>query len=338
MLGLSAPSGVVTISGLSSGADFAVQFAVAHSSIISGAAVFAGQPFSCAIHRFQNSPVTAYSDPSVPFCDACGPGSTLVYDQCKNVLAGRTNHTELVELARSLESVGAIDGLEGVEGMRVWLFRGQLDRTYLPGSMDAVAGFFADLGASVDASGIDTVPSQHAWPTVSSGVQCGETGPIEACGVDGPGLALQSLYNGTLSPPSPSFLPENLSPFPQSAFRGPTPVLTQLADHGMLYVPTGCRGRVHQCDLHVALHGCSVDLYYDQAVRKLSFNSWGEANNIVVLWPRLAPRKDGQATVQQQIGCWDAYGQTSRLYATKQGPQVKAVRAMIDSLIGDAPK
>jgi hypothetical protein len=38
----------ITVGGLSSGAFFAVQYHVAHSATISGAAVFAGGPYYCA--------------------------------------------------------------------------------------------------------------------------------------------------------------------------------------------------------------------------------------------------------------------------------------------------
>jgi hypothetical protein len=54
---------------------------------------------------------------------------------------------------------------------------------------------------------------------------------------------------------------------------------------------------------------------------------------IIVLWPKIQVRTDSLATVQQQQGCWDAYGQSSPLYATKQAPQIIAVKAMIDSLL-----
>ena len=45
------PSGI-SCSGISSGADFAVQFATAFSKHIIGVGVFAGQPYHCAVTRF----------------------------------------------------------------------------------------------------------------------------------------------------------------------------------------------------------------------------------------------------------------------------------------------
>jgi hypothetical protein len=46
-----APAGI-TISGISSGADFVVNLHVAHSSVINGVGVFAGQAYHCAVTRF----------------------------------------------------------------------------------------------------------------------------------------------------------------------------------------------------------------------------------------------------------------------------------------------
>eukprot|EP00729_Bicosta_minor_P028416 gene28416-24868_t len=49
---LSIDPGSISISGLSSGADFVVQLQVAHSALIKGVGVFAGQPYHCAVHHF----------------------------------------------------------------------------------------------------------------------------------------------------------------------------------------------------------------------------------------------------------------------------------------------
>jgi hypothetical protein len=88
------PKGI-SISGLSSGADFAAQFQVAYSSLLVGSGVFAGQPWRCAVTRFtadaqvpicqsqHNDCNTVHPAPSVPFCDGCDNGLTLIYDHCK---------------------------------------------------------------------------------------------------------------------------------------------------------------------------------------------------------------------------------------------------------------
>ena len=49
---LNIDSSGISCSGISSGADFAVQFATAFSKHIVGVGVFAGQPYHCAVTRF----------------------------------------------------------------------------------------------------------------------------------------------------------------------------------------------------------------------------------------------------------------------------------------------
>merc|ERR1711862_440815 len=63
------PAGI-SVSGISSGADFAVQLQVAYSSLFVGAGVFAGQAYHCAVHRFPGEELQDL-DPSVPYCDNC---------------------------------------------------------------------------------------------------------------------------------------------------------------------------------------------------------------------------------------------------------------------------
>jgi hypothetical protein len=86
-----ADGGAVTVSGVSAGAFMAVQFHVAHSATVRGAAAIAGGPYDCA----QGSLWTALTS-----CMDPGPWSPLPQPQ------------RLVELARGLAKTGAIDPLE----------------------------------------------------------------------------------------------------------------------------------------------------------------------------------------------------------------------------------
>ena len=63
----------------------------------------------------------------------------------------------------------------------------------------------------------------------------------------------------------------------------------------------------------------------------MGFQAWGEANDIVILFPRIQPH--GYA-IETQSGCWDAYAQSGPDYAYKSGVQMAAVRAMIGALAG----
>ena len=46
----------ITLSGLSNGADMAIQFHVAHSQLVGGVCAFSGQPYRCAVTRFAGEP------------------------------------------------------------------------------------------------------------------------------------------------------------------------------------------------------------------------------------------------------------------------------------------
>ena len=154
---------------------------------------------------------------------------------------------------------------------------------------------------------------------------------------DGAGAALNHIYGGLPHPPAAVPVPESLRPFDQTPFFGANNTITGLNSTGFIYVPSSCAAAAAAaaatssssssstttttsssddssnesgndtplvCGLHVSLHGCGVNWYYDDQVNHLSFTRWAETNSLVVLFPRMA---DHDATVQEQAGCWDAY-------------------------------
>ena len=77
--------GGVAVAGLGHAGDFAHQFHVAFSASVSGACVFSGQPFNCAVSKFAQDdlvPVTPHT--RVPNCQGCPDGKTLPFDHCKS--------------------------------------------------------------------------------------------------------------------------------------------------------------------------------------------------------------------------------------------------------------
>jgi len=353
---------MISISGLSSGADFAVQFTVAFSSIVRGCGIFAGQPYHCAVTRFADEHTVpqccgilpfclkrtctqSTPAPDVPICEPaaegiphCPAGRTLAYDHCKRT-PWRVNVSQLAAYAMASADAGLIDPVVGLKSIRAYVYRGLFDTAYLPGSLEKVVEFFEGFGASVQFN--HTTPSAHAWPTLNYGPRCGPNrGPIEACGYDGPGAALQMIYGPQpLHPPIAAGLPV---PFDQTPFMSAdnngtakfnetTPRATGFAPSGMVYIPATCRKPNSRCGLHFSLHGCDVDAYYDKAVAHLGFQRWAESNSLVIVWPRL---QNHGGTTETQEGCWDSYGQTGRDYALKSGVQMEAVRRMITAVAG----
>lgn len=99
----------ISISGLSSGADFASQFQVAYSSLLRGSGIFAGQAYRCAVTAFPGESLVPQCcgtqegctnpgctertpSPNVPWCDGCEGGQVVSYDHCKR-------HPDLVNMS-----------------------------------------------------------------------------------------------------------------------------------------------------------------------------------------------------------------------------------------------
>eukprot|EP00440_Ansanella_granifera_P046519 gb/GFBE01050377.1/.p1 GENE.gb/GFBE01050377.1/~~gb/GFBE01050377.1/.p1 ORF type:complete len:375 (+),score=43.56 gb/GFBE01050377.1/:1-1125(+) len=322
----------ISISGFSSGGDFAVQFQVAFSKTITGSAIFAGQPFHCAVTRFPKDPLEP-PNTSVPICEGCPDNKTLIWDHCKNH-AEVVNVSMLVAIAERYESLGLIDELNNLRKARIYLYHGMFDQIYSETSVQRTLDFFLPFVSADQLFYENTIPSAHAWPTDQGGLPCGQSlGVIEDCGYDGPGAALQHIYDN-LTAPAAAIDQMSLHLFDQSPFFGIDDNQTGLDASGYIYVPKSCKDGGKLCALHVALHGCRPYIHYELAVRTLSFNRWAETNDIVVLWPLLKPYGGSNATEQEDRGCYDVYAQTGHYYDTQYGVQMTAIRKMIEAVSG----
>jgi hypothetical protein len=173
--------------------------------------------------------------------------------------------------------------------------------------------------------------TSHTMPTVSYGTSCDESmSPyIGSCSYDGAGLALAQIY-GTLAPRATA-LSGSIVTIPQSQFIT-NPSSHSLADDAYAYLPASCAAG-ETCKVHVAFHGCEQNAaavgsdFYEHA----GYNEWADTNHIIVLYPQTAT---GGSNFE---GCWDWYGYDSATYATKAGPQMAMVRAMIDFLVSGGP-
>ncbi len=362
-LGLDA--GTVSISGISSGADFAVYFSVAHSRSVVGAGVFAGNVYRCYSTRFPgdilvNCSEYAALEASVAGCknvdslqapcdasvEACPPGFGLVRSKCQGCAGAASNYvsavnvTTLLHVAERRAGAGLIDPLHYVKRGRYWLYRGSKDMCYRVGSVDHAADFYERLGGQVTFVN-STVPSLHCIPTLTDGTPCGVEGnyteshphALEACGFDGAGECLKHIY-GTLASPVQQ-QQSSLRFFDQLEFDLPNAGLDPRG--GFVYIPVACEKSGANCKLHVFTHGCGQQAaaasykFNDTYARRAGFNEWAEANNIVILYPQLH-YGDRASCAAQKGDCWDQEGTTGEHWADKDGQQVKAVKAMIDKL------
>jgi hypothetical protein len=291
----------------------AVQLHVAHSSMVSGAGVIAGGPYYCA----QGSLWKAYFNCRHPGSAAPLPASS--------VLRG--------EAEREAKS-GLIDSTANLADTRAWLFAGTKDTVVARSVVEALQAFYASY--KVDTAIVRDKPAGHAMPALDAGnVDCGVSAPpfINDCDYDGAGELLQKLL-GRLQQPAANEAGRLLR-FDQRAFAPDIRALS-MGDEGYVYVPLACEKE--SCRVHVALHGClqTLDDVGDQFARLAGYNRWADTNQLIVLYPQVIKRAGWTfgtwSFVWNPNGCWDWWGYTGPLYHTKEGPQVRAVKAMIDRL------
>lgn len=297
-LGVSADN--VTVSGISSGGYMAGQFHVAHSKVVSGVGIIAAGPYGCA----QNSMVTAL-----------GP-----------CVKGGIDVPSLIDATRALATAGAIDAVGNLRDDRIWLLHGTADEKVKTDVVSAARTYYSAFADAANVTYVDNVPATHGLPTRATGAPCAQFGRpyLNACDYDTAGEILKSL-RGELKAPSEAR--GQLLEFDQSEFGE-----ASLNGTGFVYVPSSC-GAGQACVLHVFFHGCdqSAELVGDAIARGAGFNEWAEANALVVLYPQT---KSSRVAPLNPLGCWDWWGYTGGEYATRNGAQIRAIKAMIDRLSG----
>lgn len=322
-------------SGLSAGGFFANQFFVAYSGIISGVGVFAGGPYGCA----RGDIFKALND--------CMARPYLLTVEVM---------TNLAYNAQAYSRDNRIDPLENLKSKKIFLFSGTLDKTVRPGVVDKVYDWYLNMG--VGQSNIfykKDMMAGHAMPTINYGNKCEEVNSppwMNACHYDGAGEMLKHIY-GALNPAQPVTASSGqLIEFAQKEFVDPQPLnsedlakQTSLNEFGYAYVPRSCLDG-KPCRVHIVFHGCrqvynkdpaGIDLekggipFGLQMILHAGYNEWANTNHIIVLYPQAQKNK------VNPNGCFDWWGYlagTKDTYATKEAPQMKAVRAMMKALSG----
>jgi len=312
-------SGAITVSGLSAGGYMATQLEISYSALVRGAGIFAAGPWFCARGSLSRA-----------------------LGECLEREASEPRADELVAAARQAAAAGAIDAPSNLAAHRVFMLRGTHDDKLARSVADALAAFYAAFVPAASLRYVTDLPVAHGVPTRASGAACGTTAPpyLNACDYDGVGRMLAFLYGGPLVPSTASVAPPAA---PAAASAQPRAGLLRfgqrrydaagsLAATGYLYLPVAC-ARQAPCRLHVALHGCrqGAEFVGEAFVRDAGYNGWAEANRIVVLYPQvgaswLAPFNPD--------GCWDWWGYTGPDYATRNGVQLRALRAMLQAIAG----
>jgi len=298
----------VTVSGLSGGAFHAVQLHLAYSSVISGAAIFAGGPYYCA-----------YDDAAIAVSSCMAP-----------LLIDAPDASALAVIAQNTAALGDIDSLANLASSKVFVFSGAEDTVVNKLVVDSLVQFystFIDASQGGNLTKEFDIPSQHSFPTLSTGSACSYLGEpfINACNYDGAGAALSAMY-GSLKLRTQAN-PSNLLTFDQTSIA----TGNSLNSLGYIYVPTSC-AKGGSCALHLSFHGCeqtTADVQ-DQYASSIGLNEWAESNSIIVVYPQVSR---SPLIPYNPLGCWDWWGYNSPAYASKLGPQIDFSNSIMHTLM-----
>lgn len=298
----------ITVSGVSAGGFMAVQLHVALSSVFKGAASVSGGTYWCAEGSPLNAQLKCMKNPA-----SLDPN---VY----------------IRRAQNEAKSGQIEKLENLKTSKVFIYASTHDSVIKSESSDRLYEFYSAFIPKAQITFQKKIPSGHGWVTNFFGNACETQGApwINNCNYDLAGDILKHFYGNlnTASRTPRNVLRSQLYPFDQSEFQTQN---SALFDYGYIYVPQSCLNSRGLCKLHVALHGCQMnpDFVQDQFAVNSGFNSWAEANGIVVLYPQV--NKVPQAN---PYACWDWYGYTGRDYANRNGTQIIAIQKMVYRLLG----
>lgn len=302
----------VTISGISAGGYMAVQFHVAHSALVQGAGVLAAGPYHCAQGTMRLA------------LGRCMKGDEEI--PTERLLA------ETSELA--LE--GSVDPIADLAEDRVWIFHGAADPLVAKPVVDALEAYYRTLVNPENVARVERPEAGHMFPTADPDApnSCWGADPpfIGNCDFDGARALLMHLYGELAANGSPD--PGRLTEFDQQPYAKASGS-EGLAERGWLFVPPGCESGAGQgCRLHVVFHGCKQGASFvkDTFVRRAGYLEVATANRIVLLFPQI---EEGFQPLNPN-GCWDWWGYEGEDYATKRGPQIAAVHAMVADLLGEA--
>ncbi|NMG35836.1 poly(3-hydroxybutyrate) depolymerase [Azoarcus sp. TTM-91] len=340
-----------SLSGLSSGGFLAVQFQVAHADMVKGVGIIAGGPYYCAkgeLRRALKECMCADPDPAkcaAESHDADVPGAV---QQLQKMAASRL-----------------VANPAAIASHRVVILSGAADSVVPAAIADRqLADFYRALGVPPENLQRPALPpaTAHQLPTLAAGSDCGKQAPpyIGRCGFDSAGAILQGIY-GELRPPAAekqsnwiAFDQRPYDPRRQRSVLGITGVHffpSGLDDSGWLYLPDACRAG-ERCRVHIALHGCRQGQNYELRnedggthgrfgmlyARSTGLAGWAETNRIVLLFPQakaLSPLPYFYAA--NPMGCWDWWGYSGAGYATRNGVQIQALKAMVEGLSGGKP-
>ncbi|MCC6946292.1 MAG: hypothetical protein IT539_00860 [Bradyrhizobiaceae bacterium] len=331
----------VTVSGISSGGFFAHQFHIAFSSLVNGVGVIAGGPYGCVENIRNPYPPWLRLDRASAAVFVC----THTYgDRYLGLRPAPPKISDLIALIAEAHREGTIDDPANLADDRVFVFHGSKDDV-VPAAITAlVQELYAKLGVEAAALRLEEETASHGLPVAAFPEEsrfprrnCSEHMPpfVIECGFDAAERLLRHLYGAAFkATPADAHAGGTLLPFDQTEFVDRAEKRASMSGVGYVYVPKQCL--TQSCRLHVAFHGCrqevdnrGSDRAHDDFVRDGGYNRWAAANDIVVLYPQLT-----SMPAFNPNACWDFWGYSGAQYLNRNGTQMRAVKVMVDRLLG----
>lgn len=296
----------VSVSGISAGAAFSVQFHVAFSSEVMGAGIVDGVVYYCA-------------GATVSGAELCMSSPELI------------NVDYLVQITKNTAATGFADNVSNMQGDQIFIFDGTLDSVVNPVNGQKTAQYYSSFGANILTE--FSVAAEHCMPTDDYGNACSTLASpyISRCQYNAAYKLLNHIY-GNLQEPSGSVpLNGDFYEFDQSEFVSGSASSISFDTTGYVYVPSYCTTN-RGCKVHLAFHGClqGRDTIGDTYVRNAGYNEVAELNNIIIVYPQVVK---SSVVPMNPNGCYDWWGYTSVNYASNIGPQMVAVHNMLERVL-----
>lgn len=306
----------IFVAGISSGGFFGVQLHVAHSSVLKGAAIYAGGVYHCA----QDSVELALIE--------CGGETVNGQALYQTTLAQSESYLDQQSAA------GTIDAASNLQGQPVYLWSGTKDSVVNPQEMADLNGEYLHYGARVTFD--NAFAAEHGWESPDGELPCGTAASpyMIACTLNGQVYDSEqkwlTLFFGNLSART-STLQGSLMRFDQTEFGAGA--ANSMDTNGTVYVPQPCTAGA-TCGFVVVFHGCKQGHAFigDSFVTESGINQWADTNKIIVLYP-YAVAAPGP-TPYNPNGCWDWWGYDDPNYSLKSGTQVSIVYRMVQRVTG----
>lgn len=346
----------ITVSGISSGAFFAHQFHIAFSSLVKGAGIVAGGPFGCAAQVHNITPpfgnpfvLTLVPRRVVAALAVCTHFGRSDFEQAGWQFPDAPAAASLKREAVRAHTEGMIDDPNNLIDSRVWLFHGDRDTGVPKTTVQELRTFYQLMG--VPAANIelkDGPDAKHGMPiktlpSAGAARHCRLPEPsfLVRCDYGAAELLLQHLYPHAKPAATHSPTAGRIIGFDQTEFFDERDASTSLNEIGYLYVPANCENHSNsgaKCRLHVAFHGCEqyVDKIHGLFFRDAGYNDWADAHHVIILYPQATPwlrLVDPSQITGNPKGCWDWWGYSGDKYLSRDGKQMRAVRAMIARML-----